>query len=657
MGHSASYQLLEVARRHHRFADRVVSALPLTSRALGRTSGRSVARHFVPPLLQAPQSALASAVASESPDHGIAAEGGASTVGDAPASPLGALNSAWERSPDEEALRPTRDDVDDPDTLSKVPAPVASPEPGGAPGGEPGAMSVATPSTHTQHSASAPSSHEREGQFASAQADRSSSGSEALENVGAAEPVESPAREPSPRARAPQGTRRAATKPSASDAQTVRTPEQGHSEVMSGQADQQVMKRVEPYAELAHGRQNRRHAPQTRDQRTDDTQGAQAIANAQDTEQGPPAATLFAPVVSDRSPASWHTRLVESARREAARAQATATSGRAVRGAPGWESSLSAPARQDSIRDDQSPRSGLIAPTNDSAPTVPAIPTPSHDPLPDQTRRFLAPLVGVDPASTRVYHGQSVDTATTAAHADALSMGDEIALSSKFSAEAPERLGLLAHELTHVARSHESQFVPPIVREAPQRRNLPTARTVDETEPSVGEPTDSPDRAPEPITLAETADEESLATLAEARVIELARARTRIVPSSPPHEVRTPRGARPQLPPGQPARPTTWTGRSSDAWGGVPAPWEPLPGWLASPPSETDAPPAETSTEAPSVQRAAIDRTRPEASMLPLDDTPAMEQPAAPEPDLDALAQHVHTILKRRLAVERRREG
>src|SRR6185312_9595617 len=125
-------------------------------------------------------------------------------------------------------------------------------------------------------------------------------------------------------------------------------------------------------------------------------------------------------------------------------------------------------------------------------------------------------------------------------------------------------------------------------------------------------------------------------------------------------------------------------------WGNLPAPWEPLPDWLTSPSdklesaAETQAGPAlqqpgaqtwagpavapSTPGRAPSassaaasaptagVQRAERGRALPAVESETVHAQPAHEG-SAPEPDLDALAQQVHTILKRRLAAERRRFG
>ena len=110
------------------------------------------------------------------------------------------------------------------------------------------------------------------------------------------------------------------------------------------------------------------------------------------------------------------------------------------------------------------------------------------------------------------------------------------------------------------------------------------------------------------------------------------------------------------------------------SWGGLPAPWEPLPGWLAAPSgsaSPQEPAPVERALQSesggPSVapgptgtgETMAPARRAPRAAPAA---APARAAGAAPhgaaapvEPDLDALARQVFGILQRRLAAERRR--
>src|SRR5207302_1384785 len=112
--------------------------------------------------------------------------------------------------------------------------------------------------------------------------------------------------------------------------------------------------------------------------------------------------------------------------------------------------------------------------------------------IPQSSRRFLEPLVGVDPATVRVL--QAPTGAAETRGADALTLGDDIVLAAGQAGDSPQALGLLAHELSHVALARgEGNVTPPIAQD-----------------PS------TPDRPGESL------DEESLARRGEARVISAA---------------------------------------------------------------------------------------------------------------------------------------
>jgi hypothetical protein len=261
-------------------------------------------------------------------------------------------------------------------------------------------------------------------------------------------------------------------------------------------------------------------------------------------------------------------------------------------------------------------------------------------------------------------------------NADAVAIGDDIALSAGNSEDTPETIGLLAHELTHVARNREPRFVPPIARTA-----------------------DAPNAAS-----AGRADEEQLAGQVERLAREGDRA-TRAAPALPPlppaqgdsgmsaHDssarppAQTERGMNTLPPPPQPPQPG-----DRGVWGALPAPSEPLPAWFeeavtiprptandrravtearpapearpAKPASPSPQPRPTTSgpqpgapsprPAAPAVQRAGTNRS---ASAPPQAPFAEGEPRAAPPPDLDALARQVYELLKRRLAAEQRRRG
>jgi len=124
------------------------------------------------------------------------------------------------------------------------------------------------------------------------------------------------------------------------------------------------------------------------------------------------------------------------------------------------------------------------------------------------------------------------------------------------------------------------------------------------------------------------------------------------------------------------------------AWDGLPAPWEPLPAWLTTPADDQAAVPLQIGTYAtnqPAADAAAAgyavhiagarshaaaevmtaapgyaadtDRQLPTPQDINTDQANQHHQDmaGAVEPDLDALARQVYTLLRRRMASERRR--
>jgi len=264
------------------------------------------------------------------------------------------------------------------------------------------------------------------------------------------------------------------------------------------------------------------------------------------------------------------------------------------------------------------------------------------------TRRFLKPLVGIDPANVPVYAGPSAAQLVSKNHADALTVSETVALGPGHAGESPEQLGVLAHELTHVVRRRQPRFVPPVARRAPDQ--------------SIA------------IEGLETMDEEVLARRVESRVIRTAKAAEDRASS---HEAETTISTEAVLTPDElaiaPLR--AETSAAAPDWNGLPAPWEPLPEWMSAPVADpvSSAPAAVTrnaadisfadtsSSVSPGpVQLAGEGRSLEEdpysapAAMHEAQTTETVKQVA---PDLDAMAQQVYSILKRRLAAERRRES
>jgi hypothetical protein len=284
------------------------------------------------------------------------------------------------------------------------------------------------------------------------------------------------------------------------------------------------------------------------------------------------------------------------------------------------------------------PQSGGARPR--PAPVARRQPEHTGTPLPESTRRFLRPLVGIVPDDVRVHRGAHAAQVTHEQAADAVTAGQDIFLAPGHDDDSPEALGVLAHELTHVARQQTPRFVPPLVEQRHSQAD----------------------------------DEEHVARSVEARVAE--RASTPQEPAAPPATL-------PKQPhhsdeadaeaADEPSSPASPDDRAF--WGDLPAPWEPLPAWMEQPaaPAPQAASAENTSAAgaatpaAPAVQRAEVGR-----ALEGVDDAAAAassvmdaagesdegeEGDEGEEPDMDALAKQVYAILKRRLAAERRRNS
>ena len=280
------------------------------------------------------------------------------------------------------------------------------------------------------------------------------------------------------------------------------------------------------------------------------------------------------------------------------------------------------------------------------------------------SRAFLTPLVGIDPASVIIRQDAAAQAVTAAQGADALTQGEVIALGSGQAPDMPSTIGLLAHELTHVAQGRQPRFVPPVLQ-APFRAD---------TAGPIGQPAESTTILPTvptapiaPPVGGPTGDLEAVARAVESRVTTLASGR--FAPAVAAWAGQSEAPAAP-LSLSLPA-PVSAAQLPADPWNGLPAPWEPWPAWAADPPSLTvaAAQPAHTVLSADpmggaagdsgatvgatsSVQRADTGR------MLPQEEAPAVHPGSIqPDQDLDALARQVYAILGRRLAAERRRLG
>lgn len=343
---------------------------------------------------------------------------------------------------------------------------------------------------------------------------------------------------------------------------------------------------------------------------------AESLAGAGQSSE-PTAEELFAPRGTDRSPQAWLARLIRQAQRER-RAALSHTTVPQV--------------RQASVHVAES-----VAPESPGARMA--------EPISQNVRTFLKPLLGVDPAGVPVYRDRQAEQATASQRADALSDGEAIELAPGQREETPETLGLLAHELTHVARQQRPRFVPPVLRQT----------------------------APAPAW--ETRGEEVVALQVERQVRLIARGELAVSASAAL--------SRPANGPAQSEAEEVAPHAERGIWGNLPAPWEPLPAWFASTPApvtqDTGVQPAPSllagvasapafvageggGAEESGKRRAGVERSvsveesGSGENSSPQANQATFEPQRAPEPDLDALARQVYSLLRRRLSVEQRRE-
>src|SRR5207253_6172838 len=246
---------------------------------------------------------------------------------------------------------------------------------------------------------------------------------------------------------------------------------------------------------------------------------------------------LFAPQNTDRSPEAWMARLMGA---NSVPSNNMATSSTTVETETGGMQTRSGTGEQPERRQQPTDsdqfippvRQGRPAPANEGPVTVTpqtdqdrrlkagsqSLPSaranvardtsearPASTPLSQRARRFLQPLVGIDPASVHVHRDAIAEHLADVYQADAITVGDDVAIAAGHPDDTPETLGLLAHEFTHVARQREPRFVPPIARvmnSASTSANMPGNMT--------------------PGRLSDPADEEALAQQVERRVTRVA---------------------------------------------------------------------------------------------------------------------------------------
>jgi len=161
-----------------------------------------------------------------------------------------------------------------------------------------------------------------------------------------------------------------------------------------------------------------------------------------------------------------------------------------------------------------------------------------------------------------------------------------------------------------------------------------------------------------------TIDEESLARRIESAVERTAQ-KSGIDPKSGSAELLAH-----DSPPATSSRTSDKAQDSANQWGGLPAPWEPMPAWISPPETqdtttdtETSSMPAmpseviSSSSSAAAPARADVARSLPDAEPPKENGHEEAEQNHKKVgPDLDALAKQVYAIMRQRLAADRRRE-
>lgn len=111
----------------------------------------------------------------------------------------------------------------------------------------------------------------------------------------------------------------------------------------------------------------------------------------------------------------------------------------------------------------------LVATPPSAATVIAALPNPESTTraavqpvrLSSSAQRLIAPITGIDPSTVQIRRDAQSDALTKVYRADALTVNGTVLLSARLGAETPETLGVIAHELTHVARARQPRFVPP----------------------------------------------------------------------------------------------------------------------------------------------------------------------------------------------------
>lgn len=359
---------------------------------------------------------------------------------------------------------------------------------------------------------------------------------------------------------------------------------------------------------------------------------------------------LFASSGQDRSPQAWAARLLQSVvhseNAPQIQAEQNRNAGKFDQGTP------------------QKQRAATFVPASARSVT-------GGKKLSTPARMFLKPLLGFDPGDIPVEEAEKNYLATRQLDAatEAATDGETIILKPEISRRTPEQLGLLAHELTHVVRSKQPRFVPPVARETGEMKPILASAKAWEPAQSVVQ-----SEHVESASAMRLLTEEELARRVEARVLrkaaETARVPQRLIEeelaAGEPGETRF---VEPRLAQSQSAPEVSEAERSGDFAAGQST----LTGSFNPPDSEqgrtSDYGSFQSAVGGETVSSASTQSSTPAGASLhraergrEIAEIPATLNGATQFGkqrafNLDALADQVYFVLKRRLAAERRRES
>ena len=262
-------------------------------------------------------------------------------------------------------------------------------------------------------------------------------------------------------------------------------------------------------------------------------------------------------------------------------------------------------------------------------------------------KTILQAWTGIDPETVVIRRDDAANAVTSALNAHGMAVNDQVLLAHDSPRETAAELGLIGHELAHIARKRKPGFIPPAIARVASEQSRQVSAAPPEGTNQAGMTFDA-------------SSEEGIAQTVEARIVHAAQADLGPKPDS------TTSGISDQMLEGP--------SEQVEPWHGLPAPWQPLPEWFLN----LTAQPGKFRSDAPiddghlAPQVVSSQGQWPTSSLsAPLDSTPMMAlrnratatlsepssnvEPVAVQPNLDQLARQVYSVLKHRLAAEARR--